>query len=66
MVTQCKEYAGVGETMVCHRSVRIARIAAIDQTALTGGAIGRRTFTIRIDDISMVTKTATVVDEMGL
>jgi hypothetical protein len=66
MVTQCRVYEGIGETVVCHKSVKMARIDIIDQTAVTGGGIIRKMFTIRIDDAKRISRTMTVVDGIGL
>lgn len=63
-VTQWIVYDEIGETMVCHKSVKIAAIATIDQMAFTGGAIDRKMATIRIDDTKMITRATTVVDEI--
>ena len=66
MVTQCRLYEGIGDTVVRHKSVKIARIDVIDQTALTGAGIIRKMFTIRIDDARRISRTMTVMDEIGL
>ncbi len=59
-------YDEIGQTTVCHKSVKIAAIATIDQMAFTGGAIGRSVATIRIDDTKIITRATIVVDEIGV
>ena len=65
-VTQCKVYEGIGETIVCHKIVKIARIDKTNETALIGGGILRRMFTIRINDAKTISRTITVMNGMGL
>jgi hypothetical protein len=66
IVTQCRLYEGIGDTVVCHKSVKIARIDVIDQTALTGEGIFRIMFMIKNDDARRINRTTTVMDEIGL
>lgn len=66
MVTQCKLYEGIGEIVVCHRSVKMARIDMIDQTALMGGGTIWKMFTMRIDDARTINRTTTIMDGIVL
>jgi hypothetical protein len=65
-VTQCKVYEGIGETIVCHRSVKIARIDTTNEIALTGGGIPRKMFTMIANDAKTNSSTMTVANGMGL
>ncbi len=65
-VTQCKVYEGIGETIVCHKIVKIARIDTTNETALTGGGILRKMFTMKINDAKTISRTITVMNGIGL
>jgi len=63
-VTQCRVYEGIGETIVCHRSVKIARIDTISERALTGGGIPRKKFTMTANDAKTISRAMTAVNGM--
>jgi len=64
-VTQCRVYEGIGEIVVCHNSVEIARIGTTIERTLIGEGIPRKMFTIRINDAKTTNRTMTVVNEIG-
>jgi len=65
-VTQCRLYEEVGEIMVCHRRVKIARIDTTNEIVLTGGGILRDMFTIMVTDAKTISRAISVVNGIGL